>query len=780
MRAPLAALLVLGCLCHSGVPLSAQQGAGALHGHVQDAIGLPLPGVTVVVRAPGADAAVTTVSGARGAYRIDDLSPGRHEVAFHLPNFGALRREVEIAAGIELRLDATLALTMSADVAVTGKRTFRNLGDLDRVDGSLVGLADAASEGLVTGRQIDARPIMRAGEVLETVPGLVISQHSGEGKANQYYLRGFNLDHGTDFATTVAGVPVNMPTHAHGHGYSDLNFLIPEIISGVQFRKGPYYADEGDFSAAGAAHIRYANSLDAPLVRLSVGEDGWRRMVVAASPRAGRGHLLVAGEVTLNDGPWVRADHYQRLNGVVRYSVGDGLNAWSITAMAYDGSWKATDQAPTRAIATGAISRLDSIDDTSGGDTRRLSLSTDWQRTTHGGVTRLNAYVMGYALDLYSNFTYFLDDPVDGDQFQQSDRRVVAGGRVSRRVASLLGGRAAEVVFGADVRVDGIDRVALIRTARRMPRSAVRDDAVGQASVAGYLQHEVQWTPWVRSSAGLRVDAFSFHVEARQPGNSGSSGAALASPKASLIVGPFRGAELYLNGGFGYHSNDARGTTITVDPASGDAVDRVTPLVQARGAEIGARFTPMAGLGTDVALWRLDLDSELLFVGDAGTTASGRPSRREGIEWNTYYSPRPWLTVDADLAWSRSRFTDGHAAGQRIPGAVERVVSAGLSVDDGRRGFGSVRLRALGARNLVEDGRVRSRPTRLLNGQVGLRVGPRTEVVVDGFNLLDARATDVDYYYRSRLPGEPAAGVEDVHTHPALPRTLRLSLRWRF
>ena len=176
---------------------------------------------------------------------------------------------------------------MSADVAVTGKLMFRNVADLDRPEGGLIGIADAASEGLVTGRQIDARPIMRAGEVLETVPGLIISQHSGEGKANQYYLRGFNLDHGTDFTTTVAGVPVNMPTHAHGHGYSDLNFLIPELVSGVQFRKGPYFADEGDFATAGAAHIRYVNALDRPIVRVSGGEDGWGRVLAAASPQAG-------------------------------------------------------------------------------------------------------------------------------------------------------------------------------------------------------------------------------------------------------------------------------------------------------------------------------------------------------------------------------------------------------------------------------------------------------------------------------------------------------------
>ena len=638
-----------------------------------------------------------------------------------------------------------------------------------------------ASEGLVTGRQIDARPIMRAGEVLETVPGLlIISQHSGEGKANQYYLRGFNLDHGTDFTTTVAGVPVNMPTHAHGHGYSDLNFLIPELVSGVQFRKGPYFADEGDFATAGAAHIRYVNALDRPIVRVSGGEDGWGRILTAASPQAGAGRLLVATELNHNDGPWMRGDDYRRLNGVVRYSVGDTLNAWSLTAMGYGGSWRSTDQAPQRAIDAGALARFDSVDDTTGGETSRVSLSGDWQRTTSNGVTRGSAYAMRYQLDLFSNFTYFLDDPVNGDQFQQSDRRIVSGGRLSHRLVSRLGGRPSELLVGADLRHDAIGRLALLHTARREPLAVTRADQVSQTSVSGYVQHEVQWTPWMRSSAGLRLDRFQFDVDAGVPENSGTTGKGLASPKASLILGPWRAAELYVNAGYGYHSNDARGTTLTVDPATGAPADRVTPLARARGAEFGARMVPRRGLEMDVAVWRLDLDGELLFVGDAGTTTASRPSRRWGVEWNTYAAPRSWLTVDADLAWSRARFTDADPAGDRIPGAVERVASAGVTIDSGRLAFGSLRLRYFGPRNLVEDGSVRSSSTRLLNGQLGARLSPRTELVLDAFNLLDAVASDVDYFYASRLPGEPSAGVEDIHTHPTLPRTLRLSMRVRF
>ncbi len=758
----------------------AQALSGAISGRVTDQTGAALPGVTVVVRDPSDAMRAEVTSDGEGRYSVDGLPLGRCHVEFRLPNFAMRRLDLVVQSGSVTAADVALPLTLSADVAVTAKRTFRNLADLERPEGGLIGIADAASEGLVTGAQIDARPIMRAGEVLETVPGLIISQHSGEGKANQYYLRGFNLDHGTDFATTVAGVPVNMPTHAHGHGYSDLNFLIPELVSGVQFRKGPYFAEEGDFSTAGASHVRYVNVLDRPIVRASGGEQGWARALAAASPALGSGRLLVAAEFAANDGPWVRGDDYTRLNGVVRYSVGDTLNAWSVTAMGYDGSWNATDQAPTRAVEAGALDRFDSVDRSGGGETARLSLSADWQRTRAGHATRASGYVMRYELDLFSNFTYFLDDPVNGDQFQQSDRRVVSGGRVAHRRASRVAGRHAEWLFGADLRHDAIGRVALLDTVTRQPIGVTRDDRVAQTSAAGYVQHEVQWTHWARSVAGLRVDRFQFDVTARETENSGTTDAAIGSPKLSLILGPWRTAEFYVNAGYGYHSNDARGTTLTVDPATGDPASRVTPLARARGAEVGARLRPVPGVEMDVALWRLDLASELVFVGDAGATTASRPSRRWGVEWNTYATPRSWLTLDADLAWSHARFSDEAEAGRFVPGAVERVASAGVTIDGGGRPFGSLRLRYFGPRNLVEDGSVRSASTRLLNGQVGMRLTAATDLVLDTFNLLDARASDIDYFYASRLPGEPAEGVEDIHTHPTLPRTLRLAVRWRF
>jgi hypothetical protein len=752
---------------------------GTVRGVVSDPSGGVVPGAIVELRTPSGALVRDAHTNGSGEYRFEGLSAGTFVVEIALPNFNRHRRSgVQVTEGATLVVNVTLSLSLSADVTVTGRRSF-DIGELSDNE-NLVGVALSATQGVVSPRQIENRPIMRAGEVLEAVPGVIISQHSGEGKANQYYLRGFNLDHGTDFATTVAGVPVNMPTHAHGHGYSDLNFLIPELIAGVQFNKGPYAAEEGDFSTAGASHIRYVNALDKPMARLSLGGEGWRRLFVAASPKLAGGHLLAAVEAGHNDGPWERPDDYSKLNGVVRYSRGTTGHAFALSAMAYSADWQSTDQVPSRAIDSGLIGRFGGLDDTLGGVTGRYSLSADWQRSTAGGVTRATAYGMRYRLNLFSNFTYFLDDPINGDQFEQADRRYLLGGRVTHRQGGRIAGRSSEFLAGFDTRHDNIGTIGLYHTADRTRLSATREDAVRQTSAGVFARHDLQWTPWLRSTLGLRADRFQFDVDAGNPLNSGREADGIVSPKATVILGPWSSTEFYVNWGNGFHSNDARGATITVDPKTGESADRVTPLVRARGEEIGIRSTRLRHLQATAALWRLDLDSELLFVGDAGTTEAGRPSRRRGVELSAVYAPLPWLALDADLSLSRARFRDGGEAGNRVPGAVERVFGGGLILENAGPIFGSLRLRHFGARDLIEDGSRRSEPTTLVNLQAGAAVSPRVRVNADVFNLFDRRVSDIDYFYASRLPGEDPGGREDVHFHPALPRSIRIGLNVAF
>jgi 5-hydroxyisourate hydrolase-like protein (transthyretin family) len=752
-----------------------------LSGRVVDQTGGPLPGVSVQVTSTDRKTTQTTVTDQNGRYAFTGLPAGQYGLTFSVVNFAEVRRrEITVSPTAPARIDITMQLAMNAAVVVTARESFKNLADLPHPEENLVGIAAAASEGAVTGRQIEARPIMRAGEVLEAVPGVIISQHSGEGKANQYYLRGFNLDHGTDFATTVAGVPVNMPTHGHGQGYSDLNFLIPELVTGVQFRKGPYYAQEGDFSAAGAAHVNYANVLARSIASASIGQDGWARLLLAASPRVGRGTLLAAIELNRNDGPWVLPDDYEKVNGVVRYSRGDTQNALSLTGLAYQSTWNSTDQVPARAIANGQIPRFGNIDATDGGRTARYSVVADFQHTSTSALTRATAFASKYRLNLFSNFTYVLDDPERGDQFEQADRRWVTGGRLSQTRRMRWGNRTGENTIGVQLRNDDIPVVGLYHTQGRVRLSTTRQDAVMQTSVSAFAENELRWLPWLRTTAGVRVDGYRFDVRSDDEANSGTKRSALVSPKAGAIFGPWRNTELYVNAGTGYHSNDARGATTTRDPSTGEPAAPVTPLVRAKGAEIGVRSIAIPRVQTTLALWRLDLGSELLFAGDAGTTEASRPSCRYGIELTNYARLSSTLTADADLAWSHARFTNDDPAGNVIPGAAQVVASLGLTAEATRGAFGSVRLRYFGARPLVEDDSRRSKSTSLLNAQLGYHVTPRLHVVLDAFNLLNTSASDIDYFYTSRLPGEPHGGVDDLHTHPALPRSVRLVLRIQF
>jgi hypothetical protein len=767
--------ILVAALLAAASPVFAQ---GSVSGRVTDQTGGALPGVVVdlVTR----DGEQTTSSDDAGIYIFRDVPAGEAELTFRLLNFSVLRRSMVVADGALSTVPAVLTLALSADVVVTGTRAFRQIADIERPAESLVGIAATSSQGAITAAQLDTRPVMRAGEVLETVPGLIVSQHSGEGKANQYYLRGFNLDHGTDFSTTVAGIPVNTPTGAHAHGYADISFLIPELVSGVQFKKGPYFADEGDFSAAGAASISYVDALERPLVRVSAGGQGWGRFLGAASPSLGRGHLLAALELTQTDGPWERPDDYRKANAVLRYSQGTAQSGFSLTGLGYWADWHSTDQVPQRAVTSGSIGRFGLVDPSDRGQENRQMLVADWQKTAAATSMRATAYAQRNSLDLFSNFTYFLDDPVHGDQFEQAERRTTTGGRFTYRRLGHLFHRHVESLAGLQVRRDWLAPVGLYHTAARSRLSTTREDRVDQTMLGLFAQSEIEWQRRIRTTLGVRTDSYLYDVRSDTARNSGRGTASLVSPKAGVVFGPWAGTEWYVNAGTGFHSNDARGAAISVDPASGNPAARVTPLVRARGAEVGVRTVRVKGLQSTLSLWYLGLDSELLFVGDAGTTAPERPSRRTGVEWTNYARLTPWLTADGDLSFSRARFTEDDPAGDFIPGSLDRVVSAGVSVEASKQIFGSVRVRHFGPRPLVEDGSVTSRATTLWNGEIGYRVSSRARVVFEGYNILDAKVSDIDYFYTSRLPGEPPSGVDDVHTHPAIPRAARVSLQLAF
>ena len=642
-----------------------------------------------------------------------------------------------------------------------------------------VGLWDSASQGAVTGQGISLRPLLRTGEVLEAVPGMIVTQHSGDGKANQYFMRGYNLDHGTDFATWVAGMPVNSPTHAHGQGYTDLNFMIPELVRRVQYNKGPYFAEDGDFASVGSARIAYMNTLPASIASVSAGSFGFRRGLLAGSPDFGRGHLLYAADVEHNDGPWESPSKVRKASGVLRYSQGGAADAFSVTGMAYTGKWNSTDQIPQRAVDAGTLGRFGAIDSTDGGRSSRYSLSADWRQTEGNVVRNAAVYAIRSRLDLFSNFTYFMNDPLDGDQFQQSERRSTAGATFSQAWSHRLAGRGSTTTLGLQVRQDTMSPVALYNTAARQQLSVVREDRVRVRSIAPYASNTLEWTEWFRTIAGLRLDRQTFSVDSDNPANSGRAAASIASPKVTLAFGPWNRTEYFVNWGRGFHSNDARGTTITVDPATGAAASRVNPLVRTTGYEVGLRSQPLSGVTTSMALWTLNQASELVFTGDAGTTEPSRASHRTGFEWLVQYLPQPRLALDATLALTRARFSEFDPAGPYIPGAPDKVASAGVTLE-GRSGwFGSVRWRYFGPRPLIEDNSARSRSTSIVNARVGHAFDKKTRLSLDVYNLFNAKHNDVDYFYQSQLRTE-AAPVSDIHFHPVESRAFRLALTMNF
>ena len=686
-----------------------------------------------------------------------------------------LRKSKLMAACTLALLSTGGRATAQAAPALDETRTVRVAGHYDNA----VGTSDAASQGVITTELIVNRPALRTGELLEFVPGLIVTQHSGDGKANQYFLRGFNLDHGTDFATYVDGMPVNMRTHAHGQGYSDLNFLIPELVQRIDYKKGPYFAGEGDFASAGAARIRLADKLPQGQASVSVGQHGYVRGVVADSLAAGPGTLLYGMEVNRNNGPWDVPERVRKYSGVLRYSQGTQDDGFSVTAMAYKNSWNATDQVPLRAVESGQIGRFGSLAPSDGGDTSRYSLSYAMRQRTENRLFEFDAYLIRSQLELNSDFTYLLANPEQGDQFQQSERRTVAGVNAAESWHTQLAGLPMRNKIGLQARYDRLSPVGLYSTLERVRLSTLREDRVRESSIGLYGENTVQWLPWLRSVAGLRYDAYRFKVASSIDGNSGTANDHVVSPKLSLILGPWSKTEFFVNYGKGFHSNDARGTTQTRLP-DGEASTPVTPLVPTKGMELGARTEWLPGLQSSLALWRLDIASELLFVGDAGETEPSRASRRHGIEWNNHYIAAPWLLFDLDLAASRSRYTQSDPAGNFIPGSIDKVASFGVTVTDQGPWSGALQLRYFGPRPLIEDNSVRSASTTLAYARLAYQLNRKTRIALDVFNLFDKRASDIDYYYASRLPGEPVEGVNDRHFHPVEPRSVRLSLAYAF
>ncbi len=659
----------------------------------------------------------------------------------------------------------TLAPVMAAHDNGSAADTIEELMVYGRSQ-EIIGTANQASEGIVAYDDLRLPPLLRVGELAEAVPGLAATQHSGTGKANQYFLRGFNLDHGTDFAGYVDGVPINMRSHGHGQGYLDLSFIIPELVERTTYRKGPYAVQSGDFSSAGSVKFDLYDSLDESVVNLTVGAFDYYRALAAGSNDVGLGSATFAVDYTGYNGPWALDEDLSQSRFYANYSGSLGDAYAKLTLLGYTGTWTASDQLPSRAIESGLVDRFGNIDRFLGGQTDRFSLTGELAADNY----ELVAYVIDYDFSLFSNFTYLLDNPTDGDQFEQVDQRQVYGLRIDGSTATPT-----VINWGGEVRYDNIGEVGLFRTIERQRTSAVRTDTVEEFSAAAYGEVELQPLDSLRLAVGLRADHFSWDVESRRPENSGSGSDTLISPKFNLAFRLNDSAELYANWGRAFHSNDVRGITIAVDPANGGAAIPVDPLVRSNGAEVGLRIEHNDRFNATLTGFQLGLDSELLFVGDAGGTEANGASERKGLELSTFLQATDWLAMNFSYTYTDSKFEQDQGGGREIPGAIESSATLGLNGAWDNGLFVSARARYLGQAPLVEDASVRAPSSLLVNVGGGYRFG-NFSVRLDIFNLLDSDDNDITYFYASRLPGEPEEGVEDIHFRSMERRSARTSL----
>ncbi len=644
----------------------------------------------------------------------------------------------------------------------------------------------SANEGQIIASDIDQLPVERPGDVLELIPGVVATQHSGSGKANQYFLRGFNLDHGTDFSTRVDFMPVNMVSHGHGQGYSDLNFIIPELIGEINYRKGPFYGDAGDFSSTGEALIETARFLPNNLFSLQGGSFGYARGVLANQWEQGVGQWLVGAELQRYDGPWDNVDEdVDKKNLLIKYAQGGELDGFDVAFMGYQNSWNSADQIPARAVAAGEITGLSTIDPSSGGDSERYSINV--QKRWHNNPNSLwfaNFYLIDYQLDLWSNFSYFTQP--DGDQIYQLDDRMLTGGDMSNTRGGDLFNKKISQTFGLQWRVDAIDQVGLYHSVQRQNSDVVRLDEVSQKSAALFWQGAVQWSNRTTSALTLRWNYHDFSVTPLAANVEDSMAVNGGDKNADLMTGSFRtrfllnqNSDVYFNLGRSYHSNDARGVLTHIDPETGESVLPADPLVPVDGVEVGANWqSNNKKWSSSTALWGLRIDDELLFVGDAGTTeSSGFKSQREGVEFTLNYLPMEDLNLSWDYSYTRSRYRESDLEHTAIEGALNNVVGFAVFKSWQNLWQASAHWRYVGDYHLGE-GRYAEASQKL---DLNLRYYSRQGFIysLDVLNVLDSDDKDIEYWYESQLLNENMP-VADRHYHQYVPRALRLKMTYEY
>ncbi len=658
---------------------------------------------------------------------------------------------------------------------------------------NLLGTATTASQGSVTEQELDLRPAYRVGQLLESVPGLVVTVHSGEGKANQYLARGFNLDHGTDIANFVDDMPVNRPTNTHGQGYSDLNFIVPELANGLDYTKGPYYAPVGDFGSVASTHLKLADELPAQ-VALGAGTLGVYNVFVGGTEHLGATDRIVGGAYYGHvDGPFTHPDDFEKIAGLLRYSHGTDQDGYGATAMYFHGQGNLTTDQPLRAVQEGLIGRYGTLDPSDGSFSERHSLSVHYATGSEAWRFRASAYYIESRMILWNDFTHFLNDPVNGDQEEQTESRSSTGGQLAAVWQHGFGAVRNEVEFGLQLRDDSayvnrlhtlyrkpLDYCSVLQVSGPAlqvpaPGGVCSADQVHLLDLGPYLDATTHWLPWLRTVLGVREEYYRASDHSLTTGFQGQTDEPLLQPKGSLILGPFAKTEFYFSAGRGFHSDDVRGVFGTVPIEGVPGAAGATPLLApTQGVEFGIRSNPIAKLSTELALFQQDFDSELTYDADAGQDAASAPSRRRGVEFSAEYRPLPWIELNTDLALSRARYRGDLAAfdlaGPWIANAPKFIGSFGVLVNNLGAWFGGLQWRKLGPYPILDgDEFPADAGYSEFNLDLGYKMSAALKLQLSLFNLFNTHANSSAYDYTSRLRGEPLAGVDGLQVHPLEP-----------
>ena len=785
--------LCLLIICCQVLTLQAQT-AASLSGTITDEVtARPLEGVNILLLELNQGAATD----AEGRYEISDITPGPYTLIIRMVGYDTYEESISLQATIPLNLDVSLT------------RSPIHLGEI---------LAQAdrpystASSSTIRSFDLITRPVQSAQDLLNLTPGLVTAQHAGGGKAEQIFLRGFDADHGTDVAIAVDGMPVNMVSHGHGQGYADLHFLIPETVEKIEVAKGPYDAQYGNLATAGAISFKTKDHLEHNLVHLEGGRFNTGKLTALYQiPLSNTTHqgAYFGGQFYNSDGPVESPQGFRRFNLFGKFHTHISEEAkLAVSASGFSSAWDASGQIPIRAIDNGVINRFGSIDDLEGGTTGRQNVNIAYTAKRGNEAFQIQGYASRYNFKLYSNFTFFLEDPIDGDMIEQTDNRRLVGLNSSYRFTRDMGAGLSTTTLGGSFRADDA-HVALWKSPNRIRQESRVDADVTERNLSLWINEELLFTSWLRLQLGLRGDYFTFSVEDHLEGDasdlpraSGYEQQSILSPKASLVVSPAANLDLFANFGSGFHSNDARAIVqgrrvadlirvyqrdgLTEDEINAELLTRnfdpiqasIGTLPRAIGSEFGFRFRPTNRVFISAAAWLLDLENEFVYVGDGGFTELSGRSRRYGLDLEARLSLTPWLSADTDINLSRGFFRDEPEDANRIA-LAPRVTSTGGITAIHPGGFeGSLRYIHIGDRPANEANTITAEGYTLVNLFAAYPIG-RVRLSMTLENVFGIQWNEAQFDTESRLRNE-ADSVAELHFTPGNPRSLRIGMSYWF